>query len=77
MVEKNIGTLDRINKEAVKQLPDIPKNGRIELEAQGTQHDDIIQIKVKRYKIAPIKERSLELDEPTSDSAEKERQNEG
>ena len=77
MVEKNIGTLDRINKEAVKQLPDIPKNGRIELEAEGTQYDDIIQIKVKRYRIAPSKERSIELDEPTGDSVDKERQDEG
>lgn len=77
MVEKNVETLDKINKEAVKQLPDIPKDGNIELEAQGTQYDDRIKIKVKRYRIAPIQERSIELDKPSSDSVEKERQNEG
>lgn len=33
MVEKNVEELDELNKAAVRQIPDLPKNGKVELEA--------------------------------------------
>lgn len=77
MVEERVKTLDRINKEAVNTIPDIPVSGRVQLEAEGTQHDDIIKIEVKRYKIIPIEERSIQLEKQTSDTVDRENQNEG
>ena len=76
MVEGRVETLDRINKEAVHKIPDIPSYGRVQLEAEGTRHDDMLQIKVKRYTITPIEERSIQLDERTGDTVDKEKQNE-
>lgn len=77
MVEKSVETLDKINKEAVRQIPDMPADGRIELKAEGTHYDGKTRIRVKRYRIAPLDGRSLPQDKSAEDSDGKENKNEG
>ena len=36
MVEKTVEELDDLNKEAVKQIPDLPKDGKVDMKARVT-----------------------------------------
>ncbi len=46
MVEKNIGELDRINKQAVGQIPDLPENGAVDLKANVKMEGDKANVKI-------------------------------
>lgn len=66
MVEKEVKELDELNKQAVQQLPDLPKDGTIDLKAKVTQENgetkiDILHHRVtpKKTKIAPLKKKHL------------------
>ncbi len=46
MVEKNIGDLDRINKEAVGQIPDLPRDGSVDLKANVKMEGDKAKVEI-------------------------------
>jgi hypothetical protein len=77
MIEERVEELDRMNKKALEQIPDLPRDGKISLEAEGIQRGDDIQIEVKRYKVAPLEEGTIELDGGATEGAEKEKSDEG
>lgn len=54
MVEKNIQELDRINKNAVSQIPELPRDGKIEIEADITYKGGEPSINILHKKIKKI-----------------------
>ncbi len=46
MVEKNINELDRINNEAVRQIPDLPRNGSVDLKANVKMEGDKAKVEI-------------------------------
>ena len=78
LINKSVETLDKVNKEALKQLIDIPRDGQIHIEGKGSQRGEEIKVKIERYQVAPIQERSIQLDgkKTVTRSADKEIQDE-
>lgn len=78
LIEKSVETLDKINKEALKQLTDIPRDGKVQLEGKGYQRGEKIKVKIERYHVTPVQERSIQLDgkSAVTRSADKESQDE-
>jgi hypothetical protein len=51
MVEDRTRELDTLNKKAVEQLPDLPENGQVELEAVGTYKGEDVEFEVINHQI--------------------------
>lgn len=77
LIEERVETMEKINQEALKQVPEIPRDGRIELEAEGYERGGNIEIEVKRYKVAPLEERTINLDESPKEPVAEEKHDEG
>lgn len=78
LIEKSVENLDKVNKEALKHLKDIPRDGKIQLEGKGYQRGEEIKVKIERYHVTPVQERSIQLDgkNAVTRSADKESQDE-
>lgn len=59
MVEERTRELDALNKKAVEQLPDLPENGQVELEAVGTHKGDDVTFKVINHRISAGSESTI------------------
>ncbi len=59
MVEEQVKELDELNKQVIRKIPDIPKNGHIDVKAKVLQKDkgaataDIQQLKITPKKTEP------------------------
>lgn len=75
LVEKSVENLDKINREALKQVPDKPRDGTIRIKGKGSQRGDDIKIDIERYEVAPVQEGSIQLDGRTSGSKSVDKEN--
>lgn len=69
MVEKEVQELDRLNKRIVEKLPEMPKNGVIDLKARVYEKNGEYEVEILEEKVLPYKKGSLDFE--TSDTVEK------
>jgi hypothetical protein len=63
MVEQNTKELDEINKQAVGQLSDLPKNGTVKIKANAKYKEGVIQFDVYDKKIiSDTEEKEIKLE---------------
>ncbi|MFZ5573452.1 MAG: hypothetical protein ACOZF0_23870 [Thermodesulfobacteriota bacterium] len=60
MVEKQTKELDELNKQAVQQLPDLPKDGTIDLKAKVRHEDGEIKFDMVEHQITPKSATSIQ-----------------
>jgi len=63
MVEKEVQDLDHLNKEALKNIPDIPEDGRIEIKADVTYEKDSPLFHIYEKNIISEKEENIKFDD--------------
>ena len=66
MVEQRTKELDELNKQAVQQIPDLPKNGTVELKAKAEHREGKIQLDIYHQKVYDEEEKIAELDNANS-----------
>ncbi|MFH2063998.1 MAG: hypothetical protein ABIK15_02215 [Pseudomonadota bacterium] len=62
MVEQRTKELDETNKQVVGQLPDLPKNGTVNIKAKASYKEGSIQFDVYDKKISDSEGKELRLD---------------
>lgn len=63
MVEQNTKELDEINKQAVGQISDLPKNGTVKIKANAKYKEGVIQFDVYEKKIvSDTEEKEIKLE---------------
>ncbi len=63
MVEQNTKELDKINKQAVGQLTDLPKNGTVQIKAKAKYKEGVIQFDVYDKKVvSDTEEKEIKLE---------------
>ncbi len=66
MVEQRTKELDELNKQAVQQIPDLPKDGTVELKAKAEHREGKIQFDIYHQKVYDEEEKIAELDNANS-----------
>jgi len=66
MVEERTKELDELNKQAVQQIPDLPKDGTVELKANVKHREGKIQFDIYHQKVYDEEEKIVELDNGNS-----------
>lgn len=62
LVEDRVQELDELNKQAVRQVPDMPKDGRIEIKAKAIPQKEGFTFEIYEKKITPatpVKEETI------------------
>ena len=62
MVEQRTKELDEINKQAVGQLSDLPKDGTVEIKAKASYSEGTLQFDVYDKKVSGVEEKEIQLD---------------
>jgi hypothetical protein len=70
LVEKSTKELDELNKQAVQQIPDLPKDGTVDLKAKAEYREGEIQFDIYHQKVYDKKEKTAELDNGDSQGSE-------
>jgi len=66
MVEQRTKELDELNKQAVQQIPDLPKDGTVDLKANAKYREGKIQFDIYHQKVYDEEEKIAELDNGSS-----------
>jgi len=61
MVEKRIQELDQLNKQIVRQLPELPKDGFIDLKAKVYKINGQLKFEIYEKKVVPYKQKSIDF----------------
>jgi hypothetical protein len=59
MVEQNVQELDELNKQAVKQIPDLPRSGKVKMKADVTYEKDSPVFDIRYKEITGEKEGAI------------------
>ena len=62
MIESEVQKLDRMNKQAVEEIPDLPRDGRIELKAKAVPRGEGFQFDIEAYGVEPIEHQTIRSD---------------
>ena len=63
MVEDNVKELDELNQQVVRQIPDLPLRGKIELEANVSYRESSPVFDIHSHKITTEKEQPIEFNQ--------------
>ncbi|RPJ82569.1 MAG: hypothetical protein EHJ94_01755 [Deltaproteobacteria bacterium] len=62
MVEQNTKELDEINKKAVGEISDLPKDGTVKIKANAKYKEGIIQFNIYDKKVSDTEEKEIKLE---------------
>lgn len=63
MVEQSVEKLDELNRQAVKQIPDLPESGQVKIKADVTYEKDSPVFDIRYKEITSEKEESINFGE--------------
>jgi len=72
MVDENVQELDKLNKQAVKQIPNLPRTGTIDLKAKVFYKDGSPLVDVYEKTVTTEEESTINLNKGYSINSEKE-----
>jgi hypothetical protein len=71
MVEQNVEALDELNKQAVRQIPDLPQSGTVKMKADVTYEKDSPVFDIRYKEITGEKEGTINFGENQDDETHK------
>ena len=62
MIEKEVQELDRMNKQAIQEIPDLPKDGHIELKARAVPRRGGFDFDIEDYRVEQTEHQTIRSD---------------